>query len=285
MTRFRRLSDLNDPPQQLVVPWTSPPDSATAVGTAGQIAYDGGSFFYVCTASNTWRRTALSSWSLDPYIANVALLLHMDGTGSTFIDSSPTPKTITAVGNATQSTTQSRWGGKSCLCDGSGDYLTLPTPTFSSSNFVIEGWFYLTTITSGIQVLWSARSSESVIGGPTIAITGSSGQLAYYIANSSATAWEVSGTQSGLSLAANQWQHIALVRSGSSVRLYVDGTGGTAVSVPGSIGTSGDFSLMAGTAIGAQEVTGYVDDFRITIGTDRGFSSTITVPTAAFPNP
>ena len=61
MTRFRRLSDLNDPPPQLVVPWVSAPASATASGAAGQIAYDG-SYFYVCTATNTWGRTALASW-------------------------------------------------------------------------------------------------------------------------------------------------------------------------------------------------------------------------------
>lgn len=37
------------------------PATATSTGTAGQIAYDA-SFFYVCTATNTWRRAALSTW-------------------------------------------------------------------------------------------------------------------------------------------------------------------------------------------------------------------------------
>lgn len=37
------------------------PASATAAGEAGQWAYDG-SFVYVCTATDTWRRAALSSW-------------------------------------------------------------------------------------------------------------------------------------------------------------------------------------------------------------------------------
>ena len=39
----------------------SAPASATASGTAGQIAYDA-DFFYVCVATNTWKRAALSSW-------------------------------------------------------------------------------------------------------------------------------------------------------------------------------------------------------------------------------
>lgn len=43
--------------------WSSVPASATATGTAGQIAYDDATgFFYVATATNTWKRTALSTW-------------------------------------------------------------------------------------------------------------------------------------------------------------------------------------------------------------------------------
>lgn len=41
--------------------WVSPPASATSTGVAGQKAYDA-NYLYVCTATNTWRRTALSSW-------------------------------------------------------------------------------------------------------------------------------------------------------------------------------------------------------------------------------
>ena len=37
------------------------PASATATGTAGEICWDA-NYIYVCTATNTWRRTALSSW-------------------------------------------------------------------------------------------------------------------------------------------------------------------------------------------------------------------------------
>ncbi len=37
------------------------PASATATGTAGQLAYDD-DYFYVCTATDTWRRIPLSEW-------------------------------------------------------------------------------------------------------------------------------------------------------------------------------------------------------------------------------
>jgi hypothetical protein len=37
------------------------PASASAAGTAGEVCWDA-SYIYVCTATNTWKRTALSSW-------------------------------------------------------------------------------------------------------------------------------------------------------------------------------------------------------------------------------
>lgn len=40
----------------------SAPASASASGTAGQTAYDS-NYFYVCTATNTWKRTPLATWS------------------------------------------------------------------------------------------------------------------------------------------------------------------------------------------------------------------------------
>lgn len=41
--------------------FASVPATSSSPGTAGQMAYDG-SYFYVCTALNTWKRSALSSW-------------------------------------------------------------------------------------------------------------------------------------------------------------------------------------------------------------------------------
>jgi len=37
------------------------PASASDTGTAGEICWDA-SYIYVCTATNTWKRTAISTW-------------------------------------------------------------------------------------------------------------------------------------------------------------------------------------------------------------------------------
>jgi hypothetical protein len=41
--------------------WAAVPATSTSTGTAGQRAYDA-SYFYVCVATNTWRRITLATW-------------------------------------------------------------------------------------------------------------------------------------------------------------------------------------------------------------------------------
>ena len=61
----------------------------------------------------SWLITGSQPVPVDPLFNNVSLLLHGDGTNgfTTITDSSPTPKTVTAVGNAQISTAQSKFGG------------------------------------------------------------------------------------------------------------------------------------------------------------------------------
>ena len=40
---------------------STPPATASSTGTAGQIAWNSG-YIYVCVATNTWKRAALSTW-------------------------------------------------------------------------------------------------------------------------------------------------------------------------------------------------------------------------------
>lgn len=44
------------------VAFVSPPASAGASGTAGQISYDN-DYFYICVASSTWKRMPLATWA------------------------------------------------------------------------------------------------------------------------------------------------------------------------------------------------------------------------------
>lgn len=87
--------------------WSSVPASATAAGTAGQIAYDG-SYFYLASATNTWKRAAISTWV--PFVpsALTGLQLWLDASdGASLYDETSGGSVVTAGGLV------ARWQDKS----------------------------------------------------------------------------------------------------------------------------------------------------------------------------
>ena len=223
----------------------------------------------------SWLITGAEKTPVDPQFTSVSLLLHGDGTnGSTTItDSSPTPKTVTAFGNAQISTTQSKFGGASIAFDGTGDYLSVPSSAsmqLGSSNFTIEFWLYLAT--QGSFIIYDQRSlSNQVV--PTIYTA--SGQIKYFVsANDRIT---------GSTLTAAAWNHIAVSRSGTSTNMFINGT------QSGSTYTDTNDYIQNPVGIGttlaalSNILNGYIDDLRITKGVAR-YTANFTPPTAAFPD-
>jgi len=51
--------DINS--DSIILETAKTPASAGAAGTAGQICWDS-NYVYVCVATNTWKRSALSTW-------------------------------------------------------------------------------------------------------------------------------------------------------------------------------------------------------------------------------
>ena len=199
----------------------------------------------------------------------VSLLLHGDGANgsTTIVDSSVTPKTPTVYGNAQISTAQSLFGGASIKFDGVGDYLTVPTGTdlnLAGSDFTIDYWVYPTAFAAGFASMTGGRATTAVSGGVIIATTNTSGALALYVTNATSTGWQV-GAATGLSLVLSTWQHVVVERVGLTIRMYVDGIGGTTHTLTGNIGFGTTWSIGSGTSDGAQPFTGYIDEFSVDV--------------------
>jgi len=101
------------------------------------------------------------------------------------------------------------------------------------------------------------------------------GTTLYWYANSATV---ITGTGA---LTANTWQHIAVCKSGSSTRLFVNGT------QVGSTYSDTFNYLSARWEIGGRSnstfpIVGYMDDLRITNGVAR-YTANFTAPTQAFP--
>jgi hypothetical protein len=217
----------------------------------------------------------------DPNFANVSLLLHGDGANgsTTIIDSSPSPKTVTAFGDAQISTAQSKFGGASILFDGSGDYLSTPHTSaydISSGDFTIECWIRPSVVNT-TQTLISTRAGAN--DGFILRQTNNSLFFAFLGAN-------VTNTTSPATLLANTWHHVAATRFGSNFRVFVDGQAGTVTTTSFNGFPSTSTTLHIGVEIVSSlnnPVNGYIDDLRITKGVAR-YTANFTPPTAPFPD-
>lgn len=229
----------------------------------------------------------------DPYWNQVVLALHMDGTNgsTTFTDSSPSAKTVTANGNAQISTAQSKFGGASAYFDGTGDYLSVADSAdleLGGSDFTIECWIYPTAHPQS----WAGSYYSTIVGkdvsGPrgyalSVAGNGAFANISFAGWSNNSTYQEVVGGLTG-QITLNAWSHVCACRNGGTLRLFVDGAIITAAAFTTTIQDSS-----SPVRIGAAEFdatykgyfTGYIDDLRITKGVAR-YTANFTPPTAAF---
>ncbi len=222
------------------------------------------------TAQANWETS--SSGGLD---SSVKLLLHCNGIDEStdFPDSSDSNHTVTAVNTAKVDTTIKRFGTGSLELDGNSDYLTIPdSPDWDigTGAFTIDFWINFNSIslgqdfiainTIGFLIRWGA------MGGSNLGVLFNN----VWIINE---AWSPS---------TSTWYHIAVTRSASDVRLFVDGT------QLGSTGSS-SFNIASSQALTigrfgtnpAEYVNGYMDEIRIVKG-EAIWTSNFTPPTGEY---
>jgi hypothetical protein len=222
----------------------------------------------------------------DPSFASVSLLLHGNGTnGSTTItDNSPSPKVVTAIGNAQISTAQNKFGGASIAFDGTGDALTVPDNAvfdFGSANFTIEGWIYQTTPTTGLRLLYVKRTIPTP-GISSVAVAVNGGNLTAW-ATSSTASWDIVNGVAFGAVTTNTWIHFAVVRNGTAFTGYLGGVGTSLGTSSATIINTASSVSIGGDVDGSSCFAGYIDELRITKGVAR-YTSNFSVPPAPFPD-
>jgi hypothetical protein len=224
----------------------------------------------------------------DPNFASVSLLLPMDGANgsTTFTDASLNTFSVTANGDAQISTAQSVFGGASGLFDGNGDFLSVAANSAFelTGDFTIEGWIRASSFTVNFpMIVANNRSSFSGTGSTAavfIAVAGSPRTL--NLGRNDATGIDV--VKSTTTINTNTWYYFAVTRSGSTVRLFLNGTlEGTGTNSSTWNFSSNGLNIGRNGWDGAQGFWyGYIDDLRITKGVAR-YTASFTPPAAPFP--
>lgn len=188
-----------------------------------------------------------------------------------------TAKVATVFGSAALSTTEKKFGTASLSLDGNGDYLYYNANDdfgFGTGDFTVEQQVYLNT-TEVDQTLFDFRRANLTKNCPKVYVS-STGRLIYQINGFSVI------TTPQDTVAADQWNHIALSRVGGITRIFLNGER------VGNVWTDGTYYDKTSLTVGANYnqtdfVNGYIDEMRISKGVGR-YTTTYTVPSAEFLN-
>lgn len=231
--------------------------------------------------------------SIDPFFADVVLLLHMDGSnGATaFPDNSLVNNTMTAHGTTAVSTTSPEFGTGSMLMTTNTDNLTTPCAAstaldISTGDFTVEFWYWPESISSvNTQIFEIGSGAGYLDGGFMLYQTPGGGGLSDQLFFQTVmTDGIVSGATVGGALTALAWNACALCRQGGFFYLFVNGVGGH-------IGGASDTNpirwpggtLKIGAGFWNTNIPGTKwDELRITKGFAR-YTSNYT-PVGPFPN-
>jgi hypothetical protein len=225
-------------------------------------------------------------------VSNTQILL--DYTNAGIIDNAMMTD-LETVGNAQISTTQSKFGGSSMYFSGSAG--SNPTTrvrgygnvyNLNKADFTVEMWYYPTAYnTTGYPVLYTSYETwvsgsgynglVALLAGNTNYAVGSKNKIYLSLGDNY---WY--GTTTVPSL--NTWTHIALVRNGNRFMIFINGTMEVDTTQAAGTMTSNQLAVVGGgtDATGLNCITGYIDDFRLTLGVAR-YTSNFTAPTQAFP--
>lgn len=232
----------------------------------------------IATASSTQKPNSQAGLGGDPYFANVGLLLHGDTPGA-LVDSSGSAR---AVSGPNPTTGPSRFSTSSMLFDGVGGGVIKPAdgPEFvlGSSDYTVEVWVNPSSIPG---TSYGGLVSRAGFG---------YGWYLHLHAGAVHFSWSTAGTAAPndalgpVAPTINSWTHVAAVRSGPTVTVYVGGVAGTPVPATAIFG-AGE-TLVLGTitpAFNQDYFNGRLEEVRITKGTAR-YTANFTPLPFAFPN-
>lgn len=200
-----------------------------------------------------------------------------------FVDNSTNNFSITKVGDTkvvpfspfapTEAYNPTTHGG-SIYLDDSGDFMTVESGTpinFGTNNFTIEWWVQRVTA-------YSTDRDELPMGGDSTSsfmLGMQNGQLQFGITN---TSWNI---ESSITIPLGVWAHCAIVRSGTTVTMYINGVSAGSATMSTNFTGASYFQIgRRGASTVTNKSNNYLSGLRIVNGT-AVYTSAFTPPTSA----
>ena len=151
--------------------------------------------------------------------------------------------------------------------------------TAITGDFTAECWFYVTAAAAAYNGIFGKRTSGATYSPFLLGTSaGASGTTMAILLSTTGSSWNINTTAGVVTF--NQWNHVALVRSGSTVTCYLNGTSIYSGTLSGTLYNPADaFSVGALAANGYGPFNGYISNARLVIGT-AVYTSAFTPPTA-----
>ena len=225
----------------------------------------------------------------DQFFANVALLLHCDGTPGTavYVDSSSYARTLTETGTNALSAVQVKFGATSALFnDGAIQVPDSPSLELGAGAWTIEWQMHPTSHAAGILAKYFSATPVNPIpiAISCVGTTGSEG-LRVRISSDGATYGfdETFPSSGGGAYNLNTWSHMAVTFDGTTMRAFRDGSLLGSAACATAVGNStNEWQIGRDKSLGTY-MNGYLDEIRITVGVAR-YTAAFTPPSKAFPD-
>ena len=221
-------------------------------------------------------QTQLANVNGNPSAAIVSGTALLTCQSNKFIDNSVNVFTITSNGTPkvqTQNPFQTNTG-LGYFFNGSTDYLSTPYSLFyalEATDFTIEGWVYRNVIGAEHNIAVTRSSTD----GWNLRINATNTLQFYYTGGSSLTS---TGT-----ILSGSWYYVAATRSGTTVRLYINGSLDSSSTFSNGTANSSAMRIGVDNTNASGFMNGYITDLRITKGSARYITSAFVIPNT--PNP